>query len=238
MAARPRVGSICRPGSTPGRGQFRCLCRKAFGSACRRAPMRTRCWRLREKPMACPDGADIAAASGTQALIQWLPYLAAPGPVAIVGPTYSEHAAAWRNAGHPVIAIDHLAACPESAVHAVVVNPNNPDGRVTDRAALSANRGAAQGQGRLAGRRRSLCRYRSGHQRGRLVPGLACGDLALVRKILRPRRIAARFCHRRARCDRTYHRGIGSMAVFRTGAVDRRCGARRSAMGRSHARRA
>ena len=98
------------------------------------------------KTYGVPDGADIAAASGTQALIQWLPYLAAPGPVAIVGPTYSEHAAAWRNAGHPVIAIDHLAACPESAVHAVVVNPNNPDGRVTDRAALM--RIAAQLKGR------------------------------------------------------------------------------------------
>jgi cobalamin biosynthetic protein CobC len=35
-----------------------------------------------------------------------------------------------------VIAIDNLDACPDNAVHAVVVNPNNPDGRVTDRAAL------------------------------------------------------------------------------------------------------
>jgi cobalamin biosynthetic protein CobC len=94
-----------------------------------------------------PDGADIAAASGTQALIQWLPYLAAPGPVAIVGPTYSEHAAAWRNAGHPVIAIDDLAACPESAVHAVVVNPNNPDGRVTDRAVLAQIAAQLKGRG-------------------------------------------------------------------------------------------
>jgi cobalamin biosynthetic protein CobC len=84
-----------------------------------------------------PDGAGIAAAGGTQALIQLLPYLTAPGPVAIVGPTYSEHAAAWRNAGHPVIAIDNLDACPDAAVHAVVVNPNNPDGRVTDCATLS-----------------------------------------------------------------------------------------------------
>jgi cobalamin biosynthetic protein CobC len=84
-----------------------------------------------------PDGAGIAAAAGTQALIQWLPYLAAPGPVAIVGPTYSEHALAWRNAGHPVIAIDDLDTCPDNAVHAVIVNPNNPDGRVTDRAALA-----------------------------------------------------------------------------------------------------
>jgi cobalamin biosynthesis protein CobC len=93
-----------------------------------------------------PDGADMAAASGTQALIQLLPYLAVPGPVAIVEPTYNEHAAAWRNAGHRVIAIDNLDACPESAVHAVVVNPNNPDGRVTDRAALT--RIAAQLKGR------------------------------------------------------------------------------------------
>jgi cobalamin biosynthetic protein CobC len=89
------------------------------------------------KAYGVPDRADIAAAAGTQALIQLLPYLAAPGPVAIVGPTYSEHARAWRNAGHPVIAIDDLAACPESAVHAVVVNPNNPDGRVTDHVALA-----------------------------------------------------------------------------------------------------
>jgi cobalamin biosynthetic protein CobC len=89
------------------------------------------------KTYGVPEGAGIAAGPGTQALIQLLPCLAVPGPVAIVGPTYNEHAAAWRNAGHAVIAIDHLDACPESAVHAVVVNPNNPDGRVTDRAALS-----------------------------------------------------------------------------------------------------
>jgi cobalamin biosynthetic protein CobC len=98
------------------------------------------------KTYGVPDGASIAAAAGTQALIQLLPYLAAPGPVAIVGPTYSEHALAWRNAGHPVIAIDHLAACPENAVHVVVVNPNNPDGCVTDRAGLT--RIAAQLRGR------------------------------------------------------------------------------------------
>jgi cobalamin biosynthetic protein CobC len=93
-----------------------------------------------------PDGADIAAGSGTQALIQMLPYLAVPGPAAIVEPTYSEHAAAWSNAGHRVISIENLDACPYSAVHAIVVNPNNPDGRVTDRAALT--RIAAQLKGR------------------------------------------------------------------------------------------
>jgi cobalamin biosynthetic protein CobC len=89
------------------------------------------------KTYGAPSGSEITIAPGTQALIQLLPYLAAPGPVAIVGPTYSEHALGWRNAGHPVIAIDRLDACPETAIHAVVVNPNNPDGRVTDRAALT-----------------------------------------------------------------------------------------------------
>jgi cobalamin biosynthetic protein CobC len=84
-----------------------------------------------------PDGTDIVAAAGTQVLIQWLPYLASPGPVAIVGPTYNEHASAWRNAGHDIITITDLGELPESAVHAVIVNPNNPDGRITDHATLA-----------------------------------------------------------------------------------------------------
>jgi len=88
------------------------------------------------KAYGVPGDVQLVAAGGTQALIQLLPYLAAPGPVAIVGPTYGEHALAWRNAGHTVIAIDNLDACPTSAVHAVVVNPNNPDGRVAERAGL------------------------------------------------------------------------------------------------------
>jgi cobalamin biosynthesis protein CobC len=83
-----------------------------------------------------PDGADVAAAAGTQILIQWLPYLAAPGQVAVVGPTYGEHAAGWTKAGRDVIAVTDLGEVPESAVHIVVVNPNNPDGRITGRATL------------------------------------------------------------------------------------------------------
>ncbi len=85
-----------------------------------------------------PEGVDLVAAPGSQALIQWLPYLAAPGPVAIVGPTYNEHGPAWQHACHEVIAIDDLAALPDDAVHAVIVNPNNPDGRIAGHAALAA----------------------------------------------------------------------------------------------------
>ena len=86
---------------------------------------------------AVPAGAEIVAAAGTQSLIQWLPQLASAGPVAIVEPTYNEHALAWRAAGHEVIACAGLEDLPDAVCHAVVVNPNNPDGRVTSRAALA-----------------------------------------------------------------------------------------------------
>jgi cobalamin biosynthetic protein CobC len=83
-----------------------------------------------------PAGAEVVAAPGTQSLIQWLPQLASGGPVAVVEPTYNEHAPAWRMAGHEVIAVASLDELPEGVRHAVVVNPNNPDGRVTSRATL------------------------------------------------------------------------------------------------------
>jgi cobalamin biosynthetic protein CobC len=86
---------------------------------------------------AIPAGAWIVAASGTQSLIQWLPQLASDGPVAIVEPTYNEHAPAWRIAGHDVIACADLDDLPPAVRHVVVVNPNNPDGRVISRAVLA-----------------------------------------------------------------------------------------------------
>jgi cobalamin biosynthetic protein CobC len=76
-----------------------------------------------------PPGADIAIAPGTQALIQWLPHLAAAGAVAIVGPTYSEHAIAWSHGGREVMTCEDIRKMPAQARHAVIVNPNNPDGR-------------------------------------------------------------------------------------------------------------
>ena len=85
---------------------------------------------------AVPDNIGIVAAPGTQALIQWLPRLAGHGTVAIVSPTYNEHAAAWRLAGHEVIAISSIEEVPEATRHVVIINPNNPDGRVVDHALL------------------------------------------------------------------------------------------------------
>lgn len=69
-------------------------------------------------------GAGVIAAPGASALIRALPRLAAAGKVAIPGPTYNEHARAFAAEGWTVV--DR----PEPGVRAaVIVNPNNPDGR-------------------------------------------------------------------------------------------------------------
>lgn len=83
------------------------------------------------------EGVDVLAAPGTQILIGLLPTLLSPRRVAILGPTYAEHAAAWRAGGHRVAEVADLAAA-EGADVVVLVNPNNPDGRLVAPATLSA----------------------------------------------------------------------------------------------------
>ena len=72
--------------------------------------------------------APILAVAGAQAAIQLIPRLSAPARARILTPTYNEHGAAFRNAGWHVDEVATLAAL-EGADLAVVVNPNNPDGR-------------------------------------------------------------------------------------------------------------
>ena len=82
-----------------------------------------------------PPGASIVAAPGTQILIELLPRLIPSGQVAVLGPTYAEHALAWGKAGHPVGQIEDPAA-DIGAASLVLVNPNNPDGRIVAKADL------------------------------------------------------------------------------------------------------
>lgn len=77
-----------------------------------------------------PSGTAIAAAPGTQALIQWLPRLAPPGSVAIMSPTYNEHARAWTIGGHDVVRMRSDDDIPDGVRNVIIVNPNNPNGRV------------------------------------------------------------------------------------------------------------
>lgn len=91
----------------------------------------------------------VLAAAGTGGLIQVLPRLFPEAQVAIVSPTYGEHARAWREAGHHVLAVDDLVQAVAAAASViVVVNPNNPDGRVWPVADLMS---AAEAQARRGG---------------------------------------------------------------------------------------
>ncbi|WP_186416939.1 threonine-phosphate decarboxylase CobD [Bosea sp. CS1GBMeth4] len=95
-----------------------------------------------------PPQSGLVAAPGTQILIELLPRLVPQARVAVLGPTYGEHAPAWRKAGAEVREIADLAeACDASVV--VLVNPNNPDGRVVPLERLIGLAGALAKRGGL-----------------------------------------------------------------------------------------
>ncbi|WP_150526038.1 threonine-phosphate decarboxylase CobD [Roseibium sediminis] len=79
-----------------------------------------------------PDHLGLAAASGTQALISLLPSLLPEGDVGIAVPTYTSHKDAWIRSGRTVVELSSVYALPSNARIVVVVNPNNPDGRLVD----------------------------------------------------------------------------------------------------------
>ncbi|MEM9974929.1 MAG: threonine-phosphate decarboxylase CobD [Pseudomonadota bacterium] len=70
----------------------------------------------------------VAALGGAQAAIQIVPQLRRVGAAAVLAPTYNEHAAALRDHGWAVREVDDLPALTGAEI-AVIVNPNNPDGR-------------------------------------------------------------------------------------------------------------
>jgi cobalamin biosynthetic protein CobC len=79
----------------------------------------------------------MVALAGAQAAIQMLPLVLAGRKVRVLSPTYNEHAACFAAAGcnvEEVTTPDALAG----AEIAVVVNPNNPDGKIIPPADLIA----------------------------------------------------------------------------------------------------
>ncbi len=81
------------------------------------------------------DPACIVCGPGTQILLPLVMRLVATGRAAVLSPTYAEHARAAALAGHRVIETEAFEALYDAEL-AIVVNPNNPDGRVASRERL------------------------------------------------------------------------------------------------------
>lgn len=76
-----------------------------------------------------PANAEVIAAPGTQAIINWLPRLLLARRVGILGFSYCEHARGWAESGAEVAVGKELGEFEHKDV-AIIVNPNNPDGRL------------------------------------------------------------------------------------------------------------
>ena len=82
-----------------------------------------------------PSPDHVAPAPGTQILLPHVAALVAPGHAAILRTTYAEHARAAVLAGHQVAEVSEPGQLRQADL-AVVVSPNNPDGRTVDRTTL------------------------------------------------------------------------------------------------------
>ncbi len=83
-----------------------------------------------------PASDHVVVAPGSQVVMALAASLVTPGTAVVLAPTYAEHARAARIAGHDVsevTAFDQL-----EGDLAIVVNPNNPNGRLVGRDALLA----------------------------------------------------------------------------------------------------
>ena len=76
-----------------------------------------------------PDGILPLCVPGTQAAIQRLPAVM-PGHVTILGPTYGEYHRCFSRAGCIIETVAEYRRLEARGGNAIIVNPNNPDGRV------------------------------------------------------------------------------------------------------------
>jgi cobalamin biosynthesis protein CobC len=81
------------------------------------------------KNYGAPSQDCVVVAPGTQILLAPVAALVPPGRAAVLGPTYGEFSRAAALVGHEVTEVREVGQLLEADL-AVVVNPNNPDGRV------------------------------------------------------------------------------------------------------------
>jgi cobalamin biosynthesis protein CobC len=82
-----------------------------------------------------PSCHHVVAAPGTQILLPLVAALVKPGRAAVLGPTYAEFGRVAALAGHDIAEVGDVGPLKRADL-AVVVNPNNPDGRVFSKRAL------------------------------------------------------------------------------------------------------
>ncbi|MBR2688558.1 MAG: threonine-phosphate decarboxylase [Aquamicrobium sp.] len=95
-----------------------------------------------------PSAAHVVAGPGTQILLPRVASLVSAGRALVLSPTYAEHARAAAIAGHVVAETTDFDALAEADV-AILVNPNNPDGRVVSRERLLGLADAMKAKGGL-----------------------------------------------------------------------------------------
>ena len=74
----------------------------------------------------------LLAVAGSQAAIQTLPLLRLKSRVGVLHPAYAEHAAGWRKTGHQIIVVDaeQIDARLDELDVLILINPNNPTGKL------------------------------------------------------------------------------------------------------------
>jgi cobalamin biosynthetic protein CobC len=95
-----------------------------------------------------PSATHVVCAPGTQILLPLVAGLVPAGRAVILGPTYSEHVRAAAQAGHAILDARDINEL-HGANLAIVVNPNNPDGRIIAKEELLALRDALSARGGL-----------------------------------------------------------------------------------------
>ncbi len=89
------------------------------------------------KAYGAPSAAHVVVAPGSQILVAQVGFLLARGHAAVLAPTYAEHARVAELAGHNVVEAAEVGQLADARI-AIVVNPNNPDGRIVTKDTLLA----------------------------------------------------------------------------------------------------
>jgi cobalamin biosynthetic protein CobC len=87
------------------------------------------------KAYGAPSTAHVVASTGSQTLVAQASFLLARGRAAVLAPTYAEHGRVAELAGHNVVEVAEVEQLADARI-AIVVNPNNPDGRIVAKDAL------------------------------------------------------------------------------------------------------